>query len=266
MINKNMLIGREVFKMKIKGICMVGLLAILICSYSSFAQTEKEPKDSKTRDRVPTIEELYLKDSNLLLINQYALSTDSEQKLRGLQEIEKLIKANELKENDETILRILNYLSKEGVRHEVIQGTTIVNYFPLVRKKASELLGLLGKATNKKEVAIQAKEALIEILMSDIEPMVKSEAVFSLGTIGINQNGDVVKAIDYTLTSQSVVNPDNNFAYAIILALEKIADANQGIKDWEAYSTLVKISQGNFNRMVRDKALAAIEHLKKYQK
>jgi hypothetical protein len=250
--------------MKIIRISFILAGIFLVYSISGFAQTSTNSTNSK--ERVPTIEEMYLKDTNYLAINQFAMSNDQESKLKALQEIEKLIKNKEFSDGEDNLLRILNYLSKEGVRHVVKEGNTTINYFPMVRKKASELLGLLGKAVTNKDLTRQAKDILIDILVTDVEPMVKSEAVFSLGIIGLNENGEVVKAIDYSLNNaQTLVQPDNNYAYAIILAIDKLAEANKGIKDWEAFSALVKIMQGSYNRMIKDKALEVLERIKKYQ-
>ena len=95
--------------------------------------------------------------------------------------------------------------------------------------------------------------------------MVKAEAAYALGVVGLNEANDTVKAILFTLQQEDPANPDNNLGYAICLSLEKIAKANGGIKEPEAYRALVRIAQGPYIRTVKQKALATLEELKKYQ-
>ena len=56
--------------------------------------------------------------------------------------------------------------------------------------------------------------------------------------------------------------PDNNFAYAMCLAVEKLASKNGSIKDPAAYQILVKIAGGNYLRTVKAKALQVLDELK----
>ena len=50
-----------------------------------------------------------------------------------------------------------------------------------------------------------------------------------------------------------------------ILTAEKIARANNGIKDPEAYRTLVRIAQGPYIKTVKRKALQTLDEMRKYQ-
>ena len=63
--------------------------------------------------------------------------------------------------------------------------------------------------------------------------------------------------------------PDNNLAYAVCLALEKLADKNNGFEDAaysaEAARALVRIAQGSYIRTVRRKAIDTLDVLKRYQ-
>jgi hypothetical protein len=103
------------------------------------------------------------------------------------------------------------------------------------------------------------------VLIIDDEPMVKAEAAYALGVVGLNEANDTVKAILFTLQQEDPSAPDNNLGYAICLALEKIAKAGGGIKEPDAYRALVRIAQGPYIRTVKQKALATLEELKKYQ-
>ena len=98
--------------------------------------------------------------------------------------------------------------------------------------------------------------------------MVKAEAAYALGIIGMNDGNEVVRALLYTLENENPQMPDNNLAYAVCLSVEKIVEANNGDLEGSAYGdlarTLVRIAQGNYIKTVRRKALQTLEVLKEY--
>ena len=59
--------------------------------------------------------------------------------------------------------------------------------------------------------------------------------------------------------------PDNGFAYASVVAIERIAQQNNGITDPAAFEALIKIAQGSYYRSVRNKALQVLADMKNYQ-
>jgi hypothetical protein len=130
--------------------------------------------------------------------------------------------------------------------------------YPEVRRLACKVLGELG--TDK------ARGALIAILLAESEAMVKAEAAYALGVIGKDEKGDATGAIGWVIDKEDPINPDNNFAYASVLALEKIASKNKGLKNIAGYTALIRIAQGNYIRTVRDKALGVIKGMGKYNK
>ena len=81
----------------------------------------------------------------------------------------------------------------------------------------------------------------------------------------MNEANEVVRALLYRLENEDPQMPDNNLAYAICLSMEKIAEANNGIREPEAYRALVRIAQGNYIKTVRRKALQTLDVLKEYQ-
>ena len=66
------------------------------------------------------------------------------------------------------------------------------------------------------------------------------------------------------MIQRDIVDPDNNFAYASLLALEKIAVANNGLQDPTAVQAIIRISQGNYIRAVRVKANDLLDKLRQY--
>jgi hypothetical protein len=105
---------------------------------------------------------------------------------------------------------------------------------------------------------------LLDILSFDDEVMVKAEAVYGLGVIGNNDEGVVTEVIADSIRRQSSVAPDNNYAFATALAIEKLADKSQDMRDFRAYTALVTIMQGNYTRKVKDKALEVLQKIRGY--
>ena len=203
-----------------------------------------------------TVEELYLQDIEFQVLSEKAFSGDQELKNSVLSEIEQMIENGEVRDQDKVGF-VLEYLAMEGTGHRVRENARLVNYFPEVRRRAAGLLGRLGGE--------RAKDALISVLIIDEEPMVKAEAAYALGELGMNEGNDTVEAIMFTLQREDPTIPDNNLGYAICLALGKIAKKNGGIKDPNAYRALVRIAQGPYIRTVKQKALSTLEELRKYQ-
>ncbi len=211
---------------------------------------------AQDREKELTVEELYLRDIEFQILSEKAFSGDREMKMNVLDELETMIDQGSVSEPDK-VMFVLEYLGMEGTARRVREANRLVNYFPEVRRRSANLLGRLGGEG--------AKKALLTMLVRDQEPMVKAEAAYALGTIGINDSNDVVRALLFTLEQEDPVQPDNNLAYAICLSLEKIAAKNSGIRDPEAYRALVRIAQGNYIKTVRRKALQTLDEMKKYQ-
>ena len=208
-------------------------------------------------ERELTVEELYLKNIEFQILREKAFADDRELKMLVLDDLEKMIDEGSVGEDDIQIELILEYLAMEGTFRRVLESKRLVNYFPEVRRRSANLLGRLGGE--------EAKDALITVLIKDNEAMVRAEAAYGLGVIGKNDQNKVVEALLYALEQENPELPDNNFAYAVCLALEKIAKASNGIREPEIYRALVRIAQGNYIRTVKRKALQTLDEMKKYQ-
>lgn len=206
------------------------------------------------QERELTVEELYLKNVELQLLREQAFTGDHDTKLSVLDDIEKRVKDGDANQD---YLFILEFLSMEGILRRERESGHLTNYFPEVRRRAANLLGRLGGE--------QARRSLLTILVTDDEPMVIAEAAYGLGVIGKDEGYRSVQALDFVLAKQDYYSPDPNLAYAICLALEKIAQANGGIRDPAAYRALVRISQGPYIPTVRRKAMQTLEQLRQYQ-
>jgi len=229
-----------------KGKMILGLIFCLAAGLAVAQGTKKEL----------TVEELYLRDIEFQVLSEKAFSGEQELKMSVLDEMETMIDDGQVKDR-EKVQFVLEYLAMEGTARRIRENARLVNYFPEVRRRAANLLGRLGGAA--------ARDALVSVLIIDDEPMVKAEAAYALGVVGLNDANETVKAILFALEREDPSQPDNNLGYAICLAMEKIAKKNGGIKEPEAYRALVRIAQGPYIKTVKQKALATLEELKKYQ-
>jgi HEAT repeat protein len=198
---------------------------------------------------------LFLKSIEFQILREKAASDDLETKLSALDDLEKKIGSGISSADTTQIEFVLEYLAMEGSGRISRQNGHQVNDFPEVRRRAANLLGRIGTD--------EAKDALVRVLLIDDEPIVKAEAAYALGTLGLNPNNEVVQAIEFAYNMEDPTTPDQNFGYAISLAIEKLAQKTPGgIKDPEAYRLLVKIAQGNYLRTVKAKALQVLDELK----
>ncbi|MFW6208975.1 MAG: HEAT repeat domain-containing protein, partial [Spirochaetota bacterium] len=168
-----------------------------------------------------------------------------------------LIEAGEVASGDPEATYILDRLSSEGIGVQIREAGRLINNFPEVRRKAAELLGKMGGEA--------AKDTLINVLISDDEPMVLAEAVYALGEMDAeNTNNQITQAISFSILNQDIMTPDQNFAYAALLSIEKLAERNGGLNDPSIYRALIRMSQGNYIRTVQQKAQEVMRQLMTY--
>lgn len=226
---------------------IIFLLVSFYLSGTVYSQNQTEEK---------TVEELFLQSIELTFIGEMATNLSRNSKLDALDAIEEMIDGGRTSENDRDLLTVLEYLSMEGNGVQMREGGRLINNFPEVRRRACEYLGDLGGEF--------AKASLINVLLTDTEPMVMAEAAYALGTIGINSDNQVTQTLSYSILGQNVLTPDNNYAFAVLLAFEKIADSNNGITDPSAIRALVRIQNGNYLKTVQRKAKSVIDKLRSY--
>jgi hypothetical protein len=225
-------------------VLFIGPSGLIFAQQSSSAPAQKEI----------TIEDLFLQSVEFQILREKAFSGDYEIKMSALDDLEKKVNDGSYKGSDQQIEFVLEYLALEGSARTTREAGRLVNNFPEVRRRAANLLGRVGTE--------DAKNALVRTLLIDEEPIVKAEAAYALGVIGKNDNNEVVQALSFTFLKEDPQKPDNNFAYALCLAIEKLSKKGGGIKDPAAYQMLVKIAQGNYLRTVKTKALQVLDSLK----
>lgn len=203
-----------------------------------------------------TIEELYLsQDIELQIIRGQALSNDRDLKFLALQSIRSSVEDGTLTEENPGLFVILQALATEGTARQVRSEGAVINNYPEIRRQSAQLLGEIGGE--------RSQQVLLTILQEDPEPMVLAEAVYALGTIGINDDNETLENIVFMLRRENAREaPDNNLAFASLLALEKIAESQGGISDPEAINVVLEVAAGAYVRDVRLKAIDVINKLR----
>jgi hypothetical protein len=206
-------------------------------------------------NREMSVEESYLQESVELMIIREQSRTDSrDMKLVALEYIGEAL--NRGNKSDE-IRAALEFLAMEGVMNVTRENGRVVNNFPDVRRSAATYLGQLGTP--------EAKNALLKMVLVDNEPMVITEAVRSLGVMGGSDNSeDVTRTIAWTVNRFHVLNPDNFLALSALDTFEKIAAANNGIRDRSVLDTIIKIAEGPYVSPVQNRAKALLDSLRHY--
>jgi len=207
------------------------------------------------QQREMTVEESYLQESiEIMIIRETARSNSREQKMISLDYIKDALGRGN--KNDE-IRQTLEYLSMEGRRTVIRESGRVMNNFPDIRRQAVRYLGQVGTE--------EARKSLILVLQSENEPAVIQEAIRSLGDIGTNVNNETVAHIAWVMDrNNNSLNPDNLMALATIEAFEKIAKTSDGLTSPEAVQTLLRITEGNFIRPVKDRARQLLADLRSY--
>jgi HEAT repeat protein len=232
---------------------MIVLLGLSLVPALAFAQN---PKESPKKEE--SIEELYLSNPGLRIAYEAARSEERESKLLAISQINELIDEGLSSQDEEQITIVLRDLSAQGTSVLIREKGKLINYFPDVRREACRVLASVKSEEAKKK----AVKVLIEVLRNDDDAIVKSSAAYSLGLIGLNENGEVSRAIGQALEAQDYIAPNDNLAYAGCLALEKLVKANKGLDDATSLRILVKIAQGNYTRTVKMKALQVLQEIR----
>jgi len=221
---------------------------LLIAAFLVVPAVMGQSKESET-----SIEESYLQEAiEMMIIRETSRSESLDQKLIALDHIGNAIERGS---TNEEIRTTLEYLSLEGTQNKARGGRVIINY-PSVRRQAAKYLGDLGTK--------EAKNALLKICTSDNEPMVLQEAIKSLGTIGMNENDDVVNTIVWIMSKDTnSENPDNILAVAAIETIEKLSKQNKSA-DPNAINVIARIMGGSYATPVKQRARQALVSLGRY--
>jgi len=199
-----------------------------------------------------TIEEQLLKqkEAKLKVYQVQAKVGDRKQKAEILDKITNEFDETKYSSKDAELMDLVIFLSEEGSIRKEYQNNQVINDYPEVRRKAVMLLSKLGGA--------QSREALINILVSDKNSMVKAEICNALAQVKDNEKGDALRALVYIY--RTTYKPDSNLVFALINAVKEISKSNTAAYT-EGVNILSELQMGNYNRKIREAAYQAIEDL-----
>ncbi|MBU0934664.1 MAG: HEAT repeat domain-containing protein [Spirochaetes bacterium] len=221
------------------------LLLALIMSLSLVAQGTGSER---------TVEEAYLQQSlEGMIIREQAYAESKDMKLIALQYIRQAVDEGRATQE---IQQALEFLSTEGIldmTRSAGLGRPLNNY-PDVRREAALILGDFKTK--------EAKDTLVKLALADNEPMVIAAALRSLGKIGMIENDDVTQVISFIVSRWDVLMPDNILAFESLVALEALADQNNGLEDPAAVRAILRIAEGNYITPVKQKARELLNKLR----
>lgn len=202
-----------------------------------------------------TVEESYLQDPlEIMIIREQAYADSKDMKLIALQYIRQSLDEGR---GGPEIQKALEYLATETTATIIRSGGVgrTLNNYPDVRREACLILG--------DTKTIEAKDALLKVVLGDNEPMVIAAAIRSIGKIGINEGDDVTQAISFVINRFDILNPDNSLAFESLVAFEALANADGGLKDPAAIRAIIKLADGNYVTPVKIKAKDLLSKLRK---
>jgi hypothetical protein len=221
----------------------IAALFFLLSGAVAFAQAQK------------SVEESFLQESlETMVIREQAQAENKDMKLVALQYVKQAIDAGR---KNEEIRKSLEYLALENT-NVIIRAAgsgRILNDYPDIRAKACDYLGEFP--------SVETKDTLVKVALGDREPMVLSSAIRSLGRIGINEADEVTQVIAFLISRFDVLYPDNSLAFEGLIALERIADKQGGLKDPAAIRAIMKIAAGNYITPVKQRANDLLDRLRK---
>ena len=233
---------------------LIVVVALAFLPVMVAAQTQT---GASSNNREMSVEQSYLQESvELMIISELSRSYPPSRDMKMVA-LEYIGDAIDRGNKSDEIRSALEYLSLEGVVNVSRENGRVINNFPDVRREAATYLGKLGTA--------EAKDTLLKVVNRDTEPMVITEAIRSLGIIGMNNADEVTTTIALTVSRFNMLNPDNFMALSALDAFSRIAAANNGIKDRFVVETILKISDGAYIRPVQDRAKELITELRKYE-
>lgn len=187
------------------------MCAVLFVFTASYLTAQESAKRSET-----TVEQDYLSNVEDAIITELAASDEYDNKLVALEYLEQAVSEGRASPD---MIAALDSLAGEGINKLSRTNGRIMNNYPDVRAKACDILG---------EIPTEAsKNTLVGIASEDKEPMVVTAAIRSLGKIGINENDEVVSAIEFIHRKYAALNPTSSLALEILNAYESLAPSVQ---------------------------------------
>jgi hypothetical protein len=243
------MLTREVIFMSIKPLTALVALSVL-AGWALQAEEPKQATDTQKKESIMTVEEAYLNSVEGVIITELVATDGRDSKQVALQYIEDALDAGR---SSKDIQVALNSLAVEGIGSVSRENGRTINNFPDIRMKACELLGRMGTT--------EAKDTLITVMYSDNEPSVIKEAVKSLGTLGYNDNDEVVDMINWITRKFDIILPTSSLALEVLNTYEKLAP---NVKNKSGMiESIVRIANNyNYVTPVRNRAIEVLKKVR----
>lgn len=212
------------------------LLIVLICSYPLFAQeSSNDPYTAQQPDQI-TLEELFLGLQNIPIeyFEEMIISSNNHD---ALMMIVTILAQNNDPQSIELLIRLIdpNYV-------QMVNGQVINDWWDV----KVEAIIALGKMKAK-----EAVPALIKILQTSNDPIVKAYAAMALGQIGDKSAVDTM-LIQLQIVMASWKSENLPLLYGLIVGLGDLGDP-------KAVPVLLQISQGPYPAFIRQVAVASLK-------
>lgn len=202
--------------MKLSKKFLISSLLAFTAAYVFAQQSTVQKKSTTNTEEETSVESEYLNDVDGDIIMTLADSDEYDNKLVALQYLEQAINDGN---TSDAVIQAMDKLAGEGLTNQTRTNGRLSNNFPEIRRQACLLMS--------KVPTEHTKNTLVTIAIADNEPMVIAAAVQSLGTIGINENDEVVDAIAFAQKRNNALNPTSSLALEVLNAFEALADKTE---------------------------------------
>jgi HEAT repeat protein len=208
-----------------------------------------------SQDRLPDVEQLYLESgTSLATIGAQIHSRDRVQQFLALATLESQIESGLIDRNDPELVTALSPAVDQGVFVvSTYSDRPIERYDPMVRTQAVRILGEIGSES--------ARAKLQQSVLHDPEPIVRAQALLSLGQIARDPDGSATRVIARRLMLEHY-EPDQfdpGVIDAALRALRSLVGNGDNVIDPAIRETLIELAgDGRYTQEFRSRALSIL--------
>lgn len=186
----------------------------------------------------------YNSNMDYLYLRSYLNTGEQRDKLEALDEIEQRIAEDGIDRGENYLLHLV---------HQALTGSEHDRYYPAVRVRAAEILGVYG--------SFESVELLAAALNEEEQPHVSAALITALGKLGTDYKGLASAAI-YTKIVRENNKMYDRLVFAGIEAAERMIQYNGASTTGYAYRILLEIMRGGYSSGMRRKALEVLRSIK----
>lgn len=205
---------------------------------SSRVRTGEDGAETGQPERAPGADYAYLME--------FARSGRPELKEIALSDIEARIERRELRDSGGYVRTVLRYLSDEALFRTTFRGRNVTNNHTALRIRA---IGLLAETAGITDVSY-----FLMLLRYEYDSLVRTALVRALGTVASDPDGEACRRLAELLPAAGRT-ADDRLADSIVWSLGRIHEYHGTAPSQGFFEALQLITNGNFSRPVREKAL-----------